>query len=142
MSGSKYKPGDQILAGKLYRRVPPDSGNFPRGLDAKPSRQAFQPEAGFNAISAYLAAEASEEDVLEGNQGFAIIEIDAETVTAAGFVVTYRPEEGNGHVNITGTFSGGNRKKLSSNCEVKRRGDLNLVSWAKHAPPPGADDSD
>lgn len=136
MSDSKRKPGAQILAGKLYRRVPPDPGNFPRGLDAKPSRQAFEPDAGSDAVSAYLADEVSEEDVLAGNEGFAIVEIDAEIVTAAGFVITYRPEEGKGHVNITGQFSGSNRKKLSSNCELKRRGDPTVVAWAKHVLPP------
>jgi hypothetical protein len=137
MSGhNPRKPGDQLLAGKLYRRVHPDGSNFPRGVTAQPSREAFRPAKGKDAISAYLADEVTEHDVLAENPGFAIVEIEVETVVAAGFVVTYLPDEGKGHVNITGPFTGGNRKKLSERCKLTRPGEPERVASAKHALPP------
>ena len=133
MGDAKYKPGDRITKGSLLRRVPPDTGSFPRGLQELPSRQAFEPKKGDSGISAYLAELTTEDEALGGNQGFALVEIEIAEVTARGFTVTYDPTANErGHVLVKGVFSPSARKALSQNCKVKRVGDATL--WQRNLP--------
>lgn len=140
MEDAKYGRGNSIITGSLYRRVPPDAGCFPRGVDQLPSRQAFEPKRGDPGISAYLVEETTEDLVLAGHEGFALVEIAVENVTSRGFTVTYEPKDGEipGHVLVAGPFSSSNCKALSQSCRVRQPGDP--VLWrerlaAKGRPP-------
>jgi hypothetical protein len=128
MTGGKYTPGQEIVSGRLYRRVFPDQGNFPRGFDARPSRQAFERNRKTDpGISASLADVVTMDEVLAGHEGFALVALEVETATNAGFKVTFDPTpDDKGHVLISGPFSRQNCKKLSSECEVVRPGNPDL----------------
>jgi hypothetical protein len=131
MTGPEYQDGDSIETGALYRRVPPSGGYFPRGLQDLPSNQAFRLNRPDDpGISAYLVGEATQEQVLRGHDGYALLEISVEKVAEAGFTVTYRPKAGpdeRGHVMIYGNFSQGNCRKLARTCSLIVPGDPSKI---------------
>lgn len=119
-----YSPGDEITEGSLYRRVHPGPGCFPRGLDALPSNN--KPDD--PGISAYLVGVVTEEQVLAGHDGYALVEIDVVTLRNAQFRAVYAPkaeegELGRGHVMINGDFRQSNCRALARACRLVRAGD-------------------
>jgi hypothetical protein len=120
---------DLIVAGKLYRRVYPDRGHFPRGVDQPPSTQAFEVKSGDPGVSVYLADFVTEDDVMDGHDGFALISVQAEVVVGLeGFSIRYEPKEGErpgkGHSMIYGPSAPSKRREISRASVVLRPGDL------------------
>lgn len=96
----KYKPGDPITSGTLYRRIYPDQGCFKDGL---PTSQVFRPKRNDPGLSAHLAEVTTPDDVLAGFERFGLAEVPVKAVTEAGLSVRYDPIENMpGHVIIEG----------------------------------------
>ena len=102
MPDAAYKEGDEVHSGVLYRRIFPhrdyyrDKDNPPR-----PTSVNFLPDGGPDpSVSMYRAAETTPSEVLEGHDGFGILEIDAEIFWGIGKRVTYEPKHGKGHVAV------------------------------------------
>src|SRR2546428_1057021 len=98
---------DPVTTGKLYRRIYPDRGTFPRGFDKPPSTQAFEAKTGDPGVSVYLADLVTEDDVMDGHDGFALVSVGAEVIVKLeGFSIKYEPKHderpGKGHSMIYG----------------------------------------
>jgi hypothetical protein len=127
------QPNDPIVTGRLLRRVYPDRGHFPRGLDQAPSTQAFEPKSGDPGVSVYLADLVSEDDVMDGHEGFALISVEAEIVVSLeGFSIRYEPKQderpGNGHAMIYGPSAPSKRRQIARASVVRRPGDLSCLA--------------
>jgi hypothetical protein len=95
------REGDEVTSGVLYRRIYPDPNFFKDGratsLNFLPDRRDPSME-----VSMYRAAENTPSDVLEGHEGFGLLEIGVENLYALGLRVIYTPQWGKGHVSVLG----------------------------------------
>lgn len=114
--------GDEILEGRLLRRVPPDAACFPNGVGTQPSNSAYRVKPEDDGISAFLEELASPAEALAGHPGFALIAMTVEFVRSLGFRIVYDPPPP-GHVLIRGNFTKSKRRDLSLNSVVVAAGD-------------------
>ncbi len=97
-----YNDGDEVVAGALYRRIYPSGNYFKPPPENRPTSLNFLPDTGEEYVSMFRAAETTPSEVLEGHEGFGLLEIDAEVLWALGKRVIYQPAYGKGHVGVRG----------------------------------------
>jgi hypothetical protein len=100
------REGDEVHSGILYRWIYPHSHYYKaKDNPPRPSSVVFLPDGGTDpSVSMFRAAETTPSEVLEGHEGYGLLEIDAEKLWALGKRVTYEPKHGKGHVGVR-TFS-------------------------------------
>lgn len=101
------RAGDEVTSGGLYRRILPHRDYFKFGDEREPSRATslnFLPDSADDdsAVSMFRAAETSPSEVLEGHNGYGLLEIGVEVLWALGMRVVYTPQWGKGHVSVYG----------------------------------------
>lgn len=97
-----YRDGDEVRSGPLYRRIYPHRNYFKPPPESRPTSLNFLPDRGEEYVSMFMAAETTPSEVLEGHEGFGLLQIDAETLWGLGKRVIYQPEFGKGHVGVWG----------------------------------------
>lgn len=90
------REGDEVHSGILYRRIFPHSFYYKaKDNPPRPTSVNFLPDSGPDpSVSMYRAAETTPSEVLEGHDGFGLLEIDAEKLWGLGKRVTYEPQYG------------------------------------------------
>jgi len=108
--------GDLIL----LRRVPPVGGRVTWDENGKPIPSSMNFKDKDHELSVYISRETTVEDVLNGHDGFGVIQFTAQQVRdeAARYgiqIVMCRDDldPANGHVLVCGKISGGMAKRLS-----------------------------
>jgi hypothetical protein len=101
---SRYRRGDDIAGGIVFRRVPNWSGYYDHAA-RQPRRVAFEPRPQDNgALSAHLSEDEAKA-VLSKRKGFGLVSLDIEQMKAgtSGKVrVEYFPTALNSHVRVWG----------------------------------------
>jgi len=102
---SKYRDGDEVTSGHLYRRVPPRISHWNRGA---PTRLVFTPgKTSPKILSAAVAwAYRCPTDYVRAYPRYGVVRISVRGLRRRGFVVRWKREDDPGHVNIWGNFEG------------------------------------
>ena len=127
-----YQPGERILSGSLFRRIP-NWQNFylPAAVPPRPTGFAFDPDRDEQYTSMALASVTTPEEVLSDYPDFGLCVVRVETFPN-GVHATYEPEHGAGHVAVWGLKAGKGaerlRRALALRAEVIRSPRLPLLS--------------
>jgi hypothetical protein len=93
--------GDEITSGVLYRRIPNDHAHWVHE-ERRPTVYNFVPAKAHDHLSMQLGDIWSPDEILAAYPGFGLLEIGVHAFGARGLRVTYKPDEGEGHVAIWG----------------------------------------
>jgi hypothetical protein len=121
--------GDMVL----LRRIPPKGDRVQWDADGKPTPSSQNFKDKDNELSTYIAAEATEEQVLAGHEGFGLVRITAGKVRellGTTFILCRDTSDPiPGHVLVCGNFTDGIAKKL------KKAADWVPGRWPARIPP-------
>jgi hypothetical protein len=94
--------GQDVTSGVLYRRILPHRDYYKAPPENRATSLNFLNDRGEDSLSTFRAAETTPSEVLEGHDGFGLLEIGAEILWGLGLRVIYTPRWGKGHVSVYG----------------------------------------
>jgi len=115
---SKYREGDEVTSGNLYRRIPPRISHWNRG---RPTRHVFTPSRKqdprrLSAVVAWLYRCPS--GVVKDYPRYGVAKISVLALRRRGYAVVWKPEHDRGHVDICGDFQDPIPAELVDLCEI------------------------
>lgn len=97
---ARYVPGQEVLSGSLYRRIPPNDPA--RWSEGRPTRYNFLPAKVHQHLSMHLAEFVTPEQIFRQFPGFGLFEIEVGALLAEGLTVKYMPEAAPDHAGVFG----------------------------------------